>query len=521
MEEELEITNEVIEEELRNIEANIEDSVKLYIKEISKYKLLEEEQQQELLKQYQETKDKNIKEKIIKHNLRLCLYVAKKYTLFCQSMTLLDLIQECSITLMDIIERYDSDKGFKLSTYAVKAMERNLKRQIDNQDDIIRKPIHVEEQNYKYKKYKENYYRENNINPTDEEIKDALGITDEKLSIHKSLDLLKTDSLNRTIEVSGEEGNELENFVEYEETGYSSYNDYIDMRIILIAAKQILNKREYYILYNRIIDENRKTLEELGKEFNFTRERVRQVENKAIKKLRLHLKRHEQNLLESLNLKEVEEYNIKPLNPKDAATYYFIKEKTDDITYYFFYNMKENNYDLNDFAAKLPFLQKKEIKELYDFCSGIDENLDDKTKNRILEELKNNYTLTEIYGKDIEPKQDLDEYSVIKMTPREMSIYSYVKEKVDDITYYIFYHKRKNNFDLDEFEKLFKFLDKEEIKELYNFCDKLNELIDSKDSNLLKEIKPKYKTKKIYKRDINPAKSLTDIKNDYQKNNSE
>ena len=127
MEEELDITNEVIDEEIQNIESNIEDSVKFYIKEITKYKLLDEEEQKELLKKYHETKDSRVKEKIIKHNLRLCLYDDKKYALFCQSMTLLDLIQECSITLIGVIERYDIDKGFKLSTYAVKAMERITK----------------------------------------------------------------------------------------------------------------------------------------------------------------------------------------------------------------------------------------------------------------------------------------------------------------------------------------------------------------------------------------------------------
>lgn len=407
MEEEVDITKEEVDEEIQNEEMTLNDSVRQYIKEISRYELFDENHQNELLKKYKETKNQQIKEELIKHNLRLAVFVAKKYAFFCQSMTVLDLIQECSLTLLDAIEKYDIEKGAKFSTYAVKAMKRNLQRGIDNQDSLIKKPVNVEINHYRYKKFVETYKEKYKRNPTNEEIKEALGINDEQLDIQKNFETLNPSSLNKTIEVGDSEGDELESFISYTEEGYSSYEDYIDMKIKVIAIKKILSKKEYYVFYNRYVSNPIKTLDELGKEFDLTRERVRQIECKALKKIRPVIKKYEEKVIEEYNIEEIDKENIEPVSPKNITLYKHLKEQLDDITYYFFYNQKENNYTISDFVKKIKFLQKKEIKEIYYFCKELDRNMSEINKIKIYEEAIKNSSLTEIFEIDIMPKRDL------------------------------------------------------------------------------------------------------------------
>ena len=149
-----------IDEEIKNFEEteeNLCDGVQYYLKKASKYRLLEEEEKIKLVNEYKKTHNIDIRNKLINHNLRLSVFIAKRFVNVCQSMTLLDLIQECNITLIDSIDKFDPQKNTKFSTYVVKAMKRNLQRDIDNKDRIIRKPINVEVINFNYKRYMQDY----------------------------------------------------------------------------------------------------------------------------------------------------------------------------------------------------------------------------------------------------------------------------------------------------------------------------------------------------------------------------
>ena len=275
-------------------------------------------------------------------------------------MTLLDLIQECNITLIDSIDKFDPQKNTKFSTYVVKAMKRNLQRDIDNKDRIIRKPINVEVINFNYKRYMQDYYEKNKCYPSDDEIKRALNLTDYQLNQQKTLDYLIPESLNKKIQNDDGEGNEIEDFIVNENNQYNSYNNFIDSKILLLAARTLLTKKEYYIIYDRYI--NNKTLEEIGREFKFSRERTRQVEKKALNKMSLLIKKYQSRVLEKYSIEELENMNLKPLSPSEIAVYYHLKKGLDKVSYYFLYNIRQNDYDIDVLCNKFSFISEKEIR---------------------------------------------------------------------------------------------------------------------------------------------------------------
>ncbi len=405
-------TEEKIEEEIKQLEENseeLDDVLSAYIKEASKYRLLTEEEKISLISEYQKTHDINIRNKLVQHNLRLSIYIAKRYQYVCQSMELTDLIQECNFTLIDSVDKFDISKKIKFSTYVVKAMERNIKRDIDQKDRIIKKPINVEIINFKYKKYIEQYYEKYKCYPTDEEIKQELQITDYQLNQQKCIDYFNADSLNKRIENKDGSGSELEEFVKDKNDDYSSYNNFLDTQILLISARKILKPREYYMIYEKYISDKRKTLAEIGQEFGITRERARQIEKKALEQMNKVLKKYQKQTLEEYSIQEIENMNTRALSPGEISVYHNLKHGIDKIDYFFLYTIRENGYNMKKIDNIFSFLSDKELNEKKEICNSYIEFFKEKNRKDCLNRLLNDYSVDEIFYLDIKPEVTLDE----------------------------------------------------------------------------------------------------------------
>lgn len=270
----------------------MESGEKLLFEEIKKYPVLSEKEQLELLDKYRNNGDIEARQKLVKHNLRLCLLVAQRYHKVVNNMTFMDLFDENVITLMKAIDLYSKEKGAKLSSYAINSMENNLTRQINIQDDTIRKPEHINKLISDYRRISKLYNEEYNRDPTKEELKEQLQLNDEQLrnleeTIKNQKNISSLDS------IVGEDGDktELINFIPTGEKGYERLDEQFDLNILKNKCKKILTPEEYYIIYYRYLSEDRLTLENIAIEFGVTKERIRQRE-KTIKRNRNVFNKH-------------------------------------------------------------------------------------------------------------------------------------------------------------------------------------------------------------------------------------
>lgn len=261
----------------------IDDSVKMYLREIGTVKLLSAEEEIELAKAM-ENGDEQAKQKMINANLRLVVSIAKKY--IGQGMLFLDLIQEGNAGLIRAAEKFDYRKGFKFSTYATWWIKQGVTRAIADQSRTIRVPVHMVETIYKYKKTSRMLMQKLGRQPTEEEVSVETGIPLENI-----VAIRKYSQLPISLEtpIGQEEGSELGNFVEDKNSiTPDKRTEKNMMRESILKSMDNLNEREQMILKLRFgIDDGRqRTLEEVGKVYGVTRERIRQIEEKALQKMR-------------------------------------------------------------------------------------------------------------------------------------------------------------------------------------------------------------------------------------------
>jgi len=266
------------------------DSVQKYLREIGKYPLLTLKEERELAKRI-EKGDKAAKEKLINSNLRLVVSIAKKYYGKTPHLTLLDLIQEGNLGLFRAVEKYDWRKGFRFSTYATWWIRQAITRAIADQARTVRLPVHIVESLSKYNKVKRYLLQELGREPLPEEIAAEMGEDVEKVK-HLEQVSLGTVSLEQPI---GEEDKDstLEQFVEDKKT--MSPAELTSLSILRDQIREILKDltpRERKILSMRfgLEDGVTHTLEEVGRQFNVTRERIRQIQQRALEKIREHKK---------------------------------------------------------------------------------------------------------------------------------------------------------------------------------------------------------------------------------------
>lgn len=263
-----------------------DDSVRLHLREIGKIPLLSAEEELELAKRVKEG-DKKAKDKMAEANMRLVVSIAKRYS--GRGLDFLDLIQEGHTGLLRAVEKFDPDKGFKFSTYATWWIRQAITRAIADQARTIRIPVHMVETINKLLRTQRKLTQELNREPSVEELAEALGETPEKI---KYVFKIKQDiqSLDATIGGSDEDdASELGNFVE-DDTAVSpedATNDRLLKEQVMEVVGQLSDREQKIIKLRFGLDGGRQhTLEEVGVEFAVTRERIRQIEAKALMRLR-------------------------------------------------------------------------------------------------------------------------------------------------------------------------------------------------------------------------------------------
>jgi RNA polymerase primary sigma factor len=263
----------------------IEDSVRAYLREIGSIPLLQGDEEVKLAKRIAKGDD-FAREKMTNANLRLVVSVAKRYALS-GNMNLLDLIQEGNIGLMKAVERYDYRKGYKFSTYAIWWIRQAITRAIADQSRIIRIPVHVKEQMNRISRMSRQFTIDNGREPNIPELANLLQITERKLE--ETIKLYE-DAASLDCPINKEEGAQLMDFVADE-----SMNDTFAGVDIMMLGDEIdgilegLTEREQRIIRLRFgfVDGRVWTLEEVGREYQVTRERIRQIEVKALDRLRM------------------------------------------------------------------------------------------------------------------------------------------------------------------------------------------------------------------------------------------
>ena len=264
-------------------ELTINDPVRMYLKEIGKISLLSLDEETELSKRIAEG-DETAKNRLAESNLRLVVSIAKRYV--GRGMLFLDLIQEGNIGLMKAVEKFDAEKGYKFSTYATWWIRQAITRAIADQARTIRVPVHMVETINKLSRYQRQLTLELNREPTDEELAKKMGMSPDKV---REVIKISQDPVSLETPIGEEEDSHLGDFVPDERN--MSPEDFTTNEILKEEIKSVLSTlqpREQQVLELRfgLIDGTSYTLEEVGKKFNVTRERIRQIEAKALRKLR-------------------------------------------------------------------------------------------------------------------------------------------------------------------------------------------------------------------------------------------
>ena len=286
--EELQEIEEVTEEEMNETEAmadtfSTDDPVRMYLKEIGKVPLLTPEEEQELAKRVAEG-DAEAKHRMEEANLRLVVSIAKRYV--GRGMLFLDLIQEGNLGLIKAVEKFDYTKGYKFSTYATWWIRQAITRAIADQARTIRIPVHMVETINKVIRVSRQLLQELGHDPSAEEIAAEMN-----MPVDKVRDILKIAQEPVSLEtpIGEEEDSHLGDFIPDEDASEpSEAASFSLLKEQLMEVLDTLTPREKKVLELRfgIVDGRTRTLEEVGKEFNVTRERIRQIEAKALRKLR-------------------------------------------------------------------------------------------------------------------------------------------------------------------------------------------------------------------------------------------
>ena len=278
---EAERDKELYEQALSDI--SLDDPVKMYLKDIGEVPLLSADDEIELAKRIQEG-DTEAKKRLSEANLRLVVSIAKRYV--GRGMLFLDLIQEGNMGLMKAVEKFDYEKGFKFSTYATWWIRQAITRAIADQARTIRIPVHMVETINKLTRVSRVLLQTLGREPTPAEIAAEMNVSEERV---REIQKIAQDPVSLETPIGEEEDSHLGDFIEDDRaiTPSDSVSSTM-LKDTLISVLSTLTPREEKVLRLRYgVDDGRpRTLEEVGKEFNVTRERIRQIEAKALRKLR-------------------------------------------------------------------------------------------------------------------------------------------------------------------------------------------------------------------------------------------
>ena len=285
----LDVEDEPTEEELENIEmavpdgVSIEDPVRMYLKEIGKVPLLTAEEEKELAMKM-EAGDMEAKKRLAEANLRLVVSIAKRYV--GRGMLFLDLIQEGNLGLIKAVEKFDYRKGYKFSTYATWWIRQAITRAIADQARTIRIPVHMVETINKLIRVQRQLLQELGREPYPEEIAEKMGLPVERV---REIQKISQEPVSLETPIGEEEDSHLGDFIQDDNVPVPAVAAaFTLLKEQLVEVLGTLTEREQKVLCLRfgLEDGRARTLEEVGKEFDVTRERIRQIEAKALRKLR-------------------------------------------------------------------------------------------------------------------------------------------------------------------------------------------------------------------------------------------
>ncbi len=278
-----ELEEDVMAETAEIDSAAIDDPVRMYLKEIGRFALLKAEQEVALAKAI-EARDDHAKDRLAEANLRLVVAIAKKYA--GRGMSLLDLIQEGNLGLMRAVEKFDYHRGFKFSTYATWWIRQAITRAIADQARTIRVPVHMVEMINKLTRARRQLQQDLGREPTDEEIGKELEMSPERV---REIEQISQNPVSLETPIGEEDDSNLGDFVQDGEATSPAEAAAITMlRAEVDLILDTLSPRERRVLQLRfgLLEGQERTLEEVGKRFGVTRERIRQIEAKALRKLR-------------------------------------------------------------------------------------------------------------------------------------------------------------------------------------------------------------------------------------------
>ena len=277
---------DIAKEDLDEIitQVSVDDPVKTYLKDIGKVPLLTGDEEIELAKRMAEG-DEAAKAKLSESNLRLVVSIAKRYVSR-SNMQFLDLIQEGNIGLLKAVEKFDFTKGFRFSTYATWWIRQSITRAIADQARTIRVPVHMVETINRLTRTTRTLIQKLGRDPTASEIASAMGLTEARVA---EIQKIALDPISLETTIGDEEDSKISDFIE-DETAVSPLEatSQVLLREQLLSVIETLTPREQKVIRMRygLDNSHPRTLEEVGKEFNVTRERIRQIEAKALRKLR-------------------------------------------------------------------------------------------------------------------------------------------------------------------------------------------------------------------------------------------
>ena len=281
--------NDNIEKDFQKLEDNSSyssDDLRMYVKEIAQYPLLTEEEEY-LLGLRALKKDEEAINQLVKHNLKLVVYVAKKFV--GNGLDVLDLIQEGNLGLMKSAQKFDVTKGYRFSTYAFNWIEQYIRRSLADQGQNIRQPVHFYEKMKRFKRIQNELTISLNREPTIEELKAKTGYSEK---IIKDLLYFNRETVSYNIEI-GEDGSELEMFLKDEN---SNTEESVLKNVSSLEIRNALNnvgltpkELDVIMLRNGFVDDNAWTLEKISQKYGVTRERIRQIETKALGKIKLNV----------------------------------------------------------------------------------------------------------------------------------------------------------------------------------------------------------------------------------------
>ena len=285
----LDVEDEPTEEELENIEmavpdgVSIEDPVRMYLKEIGKVPLLTAEEEKDLAMKM-EAGDMEAKKRLAEANLRLVVSIAKRYV--GRGMLFLDLIQEGNLGLIKAVEKFDYRKGYKFSTYATWWIRQAITRAVADQARTIRIPVHMVETINKLIRVQRQLLQELGREPYPEEIAEKMGLPVERV---REIQKISQEPVSLETPIGEEEDSHLGDFIQDDNVPVpAEAAAFTLLKEQLVEVLGTLTEREQKVLCLRfgLEDGRARTLEEVGKEFDVTRERIRQIEAKALRKLR-------------------------------------------------------------------------------------------------------------------------------------------------------------------------------------------------------------------------------------------